>query len=344
VEQAVKFRFFKASKYEDEILKILTRKVNIETSDDLDLLAFEKYARKNFYNQQISNNLSKPNIAVILAEGGISVDGDELTSDNVANYIREARLDNNIKTIVLRVNSPGGSALASDIIWREVVLANKSKKVIVSMGDVAASGGYYIATAASKIFAEPTTITGSIGVFGIIPYTGKFFQDKLGITFDKITTNKHASLSLNQKLSPEELILIQKQVDKIYTDFIRKVSDGRKMSPESVHRYARGRVWTGIDAKKIGLVDELGGLNDAIAYAAKQAKINKVIPRYWPEKKLEPIEEILDQLEDLKENKTSAKTVTTKIPASIQKYYTELLKLENMQGIQMRMPFNLEIH
>ena len=344
VEQAVKFRFFKASKYEDEILKILTRKVNVETSDDLDLLAFEKYARKNFYNQQISNNLSKPNIAVILAEGGISVDGDELTSDNVAKYIREARLDNNIKTIVLRVNSPGGSALASDIIWREVVLANKSKKVIVSMGDVAASGGYYIATAASKIFAEPTTITGSIGVFGIIPYTGKFFQDKLGITFDKITTNKHASLSLNQKLSPEELILIQKQVDKIYTDFIRKVSDGRKMSPESVHRYARGRVWTGIDAKKIGLVDELGGLNDAIAYAAKQAKINKVIPRYWPEKKLEPIEEILDQLEDLKENKTSAKTVTTKIPASIQKYYTELLKLENMQGIQMRMPFNLEIH
>jgi protease-4 len=151
-------------------------------------------------------------------------------------------------------------------------------------------------------------------------------------------------LSLNQKLSPEELILIQKQVDKIYTDFIRKVSDGRKMSPESVHRYARGRVWTGSDAKKIGLVDELGGLNDAIAYAAKQAKINKVIPRYWPEKKLEPIEEILDQLEDLKENKTSAKTVTTKIPASIQKYYTELLKLENMQGIQMRMPFNLEIY
>ena len=344
VEQAVKFRFFKASKYEDEILKILTRKVNVETSDDLDLLAFEKYARKNFYNQQISNNLSKPNIAVILAEGGISVDGDELTSDNVAKYIREARLDNNIKTIVLRVNSPGGSALASDIIWREVVLANKSKKVIVSMGDVAASGGYYIATAASKIFAEPTTITGSIGVFGIIPYTGKFFQDKLGITFDKITTNMHASLSLNQKLSPEELILIQKQVDKIYTDFIRKVSDGRKMSPESVHRYARGRVWTGIDAKKIGLVDELGGLNDAIAYAAKQAKINKVIPRYWPEKKLEPIEEILDQLEDLKENKTSAKTVTTKIPASIQKYYNELLKLENMQGIQMRMPFNIEIH
>ena len=180
VEQAVKFRFFKASKYEDEILKILTRKVNVETSDDLDLLAFEKYAHKNFYNQQISNNLSKPNIAVILAEGGISVDGDELTSDNVAKYIREARLDNNIKTIVLRVNSPGGSALASDIIWREVVLANKSKKVIVSMGDVAASGGYYIATAASKIFAEPTTITGSIGVFGVIPFTGRLFEEKLG--------------------------------------------------------------------------------------------------------------------------------------------------------------------
>jgi protease-4 len=346
VEQAVKFHFFKASKYKDEILSILTKKVNIESSDDLELLAFEKYARKNFYNQQISNNLSKPNIAIILAEGGISVDGDELTSNNVAKYIQEARLDKNIKTIVLRVNSPGGSALASDIIWREVVLANKVKKVIVSMGDVAASGGYYISTAASTIFAEPTTITGSIGVFGIIPYTGKFFQDKLGITFDNIKTNNHASLSLNHKLSPEELRIIQKQVDKIYTDFLTKVSEGRKISISRVHQYARGRVWTGSDAKKIGLVDELGGLNDAIAYAAKKAKIEKIIPRYWPEKKLEPMEEILSQLEDLKETSASfnEKNNTTKIPANIQKYYAELLKLETMQGIQMRMPFTLEIH
>jgi protease-4 len=346
VEQAVKFHFFKASKYKDEILSILTKKVNIESSDDLELLAFEKYARKNFYNQQISNNLSKPNIAIILAEGGISVDGDELTSNNVAKYIQEARLDKNIKTIVLRVNSPGGSALASDIIWREVVLANKVKKVIVSMGDVAASGGYYISTAASTIFAEPTTITGSIGVFGIIPYTGKFFQDKLGITFDNIKTNNHASLSLNHKLSPEELRIIQKQVDKIYTDFLTKVSEGRKISISRVHQYARGRVWTGSDAKKIGLVDELGGLNDAIAYAAKKAKIEKIIPRYWPEKKLEPMEEILSQLEDLKETSASfnEKNNITKIPANIQKYYAELLKLETMQGIQMRMPFTLEIH
>ena len=346
VEEGVNYHFFKASKYEDEVLDILTKKVNAETPDDLDLIPFEKYARKHFYNQQISNNLSKPNVAIILAEGGISVNGDELSSDKVAKYIREARLDDNIKTIVLRVNSPGGSALASDIIWREVILANKSKKVVVSMGDVAASGGYYISTAASHIFAEPTTITGSIGVFGIIPYTGKFFQDKLGITFDKVTTNKHASLSLNHKLTPEELILIQKQVDKIYTDFLRKVSEGRRMKPELVHRYARGRVWTGSDAKKIGLVDELGGLNDAIAYAAKQAKIEKVIPRYWPEKKLEPMEEILNQLEDIKEGKNanSSAITTSKIPASIQKYYAELIKLESMQGIQMRMPFNLEIH
>ena len=214
------------------------------------------------------------------------------------------------------------------------------------MGDVAASGGYYISTAASHIFAEPTTITGSIGVFGIIPYTGKFFQDKLGITFDKVSTNKHAALSLNHKLSPEELVLIQRQVDKIYTDFLAKVSEGRKMTPAMVHRYARGRVWTGSDAKKIGLVDELGGLNDAIAYAAKQAKITKVVPRYWPEKKMEPMEEILNELEDIKEGEESAssKVMTTKIPASLQKYYTELIKLESMQGIQMRMPFSLEIH
>ena len=346
VEQAVNYKLFKATKYEDEVLNILTKKVQIDNPDDLDLLAFEKYARKKFYNQQISNNLSKPNIAIVLAEGEISVDGDELTSDNVAKYIREARLDDNIKTIVLRVNSPGGSALASDIIWREVVLANKTKKVIVSMGDVAASGGYYIATAATKIFAEPTTITGSIGVFGIIPYTGKFFEDKLGITFDKISTNKHASLSLNQKLSNEELVLIQKQVDKIYTDFLHKVAEGRNMDVNLVHRYARGRVWTGSDAKKIGLVDELGGLNDAISYAAKKAKIEKIIPRYWPEKKLEPMEEILNQLEELKDNKTTIdeNNLTAKIPANIKKYYIELLKLERMQGIQMRMPFTIDIH
>jgi protease-4 len=346
VEQAVNYKLFKATKYEDEVLNILTKKVQIDNPDDLDLLAFEKYARKKFYNQQISNNLSKPNIAIVLAEGEISVDGDELTSDNVAKYIREARLDDNIKTIVLRVNSPGGSALASDIIWREVVLANKNKKVIVSMGDVAASGGYYIATAATKIFAEPTTITGSIGVFGIIPYTGKFFEDKLGITFDKISTNKHASLSLNQKLSNEEVILIQKQVDKIYTDFLLKVAEGRNMDVNLVHRYARGRVWTGSDAKKIGLVDELGGLNDAISYAAKKAKIEKIIPRYWPEKKLEPMEEILNQLEELKNNKTTIdeNNLTAKIPANIKKYYIELLKLERMQGIQMRMPFTIDIH
>ena len=346
VEEGVNYHFFKAAKYKDEILDLLTKKVNIESSDDLNLVPFEKYARKNFYNQQISNNLSKPNVAIILAEGGISVDGDELASDNIAKYIREARLDDNIKTIVLRVNSPGGSALASDIIWREVIVANKFKKVVVSMGDVAASGGYYIAAAASHIFAEPTTITGSIGVFGIIPYTGKFFQDKLGITFDKVTTNKHASLSLNHKLTQEELILIQKQVDKIYTDFLSKVAQGRKMKPELVHRYARGRVWTGSEAKKIGLIDDLGGLNDAISYAAKQAKIINIIPRYWPEKKLEPMEEILNQLEDITEGKTAhASSITTsKIPASIQKYYAELIKLESMQGIQMRMPFNLEIH
>jgi protease-4 len=345
VEEAVNYGFFRATKYNDEILDLLAKKVGISDVEALEFYEFEKYARKYFYNQQISNNVSKPNVAVILAEGGISVSGEELTSDNVAKYIREARLNTHIKTIVLRVNSPGGSALASDIIWREVVLANKSKKVVVSMGDLAASGGYYISTAASYIFAQPTTITGSIGVFGIIPYTGKFFQDKLGITFDQVATNKHAALSLNHKLSPEELAIIQKQVDKIYTDFIQKVASGRRMTPERVHRYARGRVWTGEDAKKIGLVDELGGLNDAIAYAAKKAKITNIIPRYWPEKKLEPMEELLNQLEELKEGQnTSSKVVTPKIPANLQQYYNTLLKLESMQGIQMRMPYEFEIN
>jgi protease-4 len=281
----------------------------------------------------------KPNIAVILAEGDVAVEGDGLTSQKICKYLREARLDKDIKTIVLRVNSPGGSALASDEIWREVKLANEKKKVIVSMGDVAASGGYYISSPAARIFAEPTTITGSIGVFGVIPFTGNMLQNKLGLTFDRAQTNKHSVVSTNRKLTPEEFSTIQNEVDVIYAQFLNRVSTGRGMTVEAVNTIARGRVWTGADALKIGLVDQLGGIKDAINYAAKKAGIKEQKIRYYPEKKEDPILELIEGL--TQEEQVKIQSSYAEMPESLKFYYQQLKKLEQLKGIQMRMPYEI---
>jgi protease-4 len=339
---AVKLKMMDATKYRDEVLAILVRKSGVKNVDDLEFNEFEKYAKKKFYNDQMGIKFGKPNIAVILAEGDVSVDGDGLSSLKICKYLREARLDKNIKTIVLRVNSPGGSALASDEIWREVKLANQKKKVIVSMGDVAASGGYYIASSADRIFAEPTTITGSIGVFGVIPFTGNMLQNKLGLTFDRVQTNKHAVLSTNRRLSPEEFATIQEEVDAIYLDFLNRVSTGRGMTVEAVNTIARGRVWTGTDALNIGLVDQLGGIKEAINYAAKQAGIKDQKIRYWPEKKEDPIFELIEGL--TKEEEASIKSSYSEMPESLKFYYQQLKKLEQLKGIQMRMPYEIVLN
>ena len=339
---AVKMKMMNATKYRDEVLAILVKKSGAKNVDDLEFNEFEKYAKKKFYNDQIGIKFGKPNIAVILAEGDVSVDGAGLSSQKICKYLREARLDKNIKTIVLRVNSPGGSALASDEIWREVKLANQKKKVIVSMGDVAASGGYYIASPADRIFAEPTTITGSIGVFGVIPFTGNMLQNKLGLTFDRAQTNKHSVLSTNRRLSPEEFATIQEEVDAIYLDFLNRVSAGRGMTVEAVNAIARGRVWTGTDALNIGLVDQLGGIKEAINYAAKQAGIKDQKIRYWPEKKEDPIFELIEDL--TKEEEASIKSSYSKMPESLKFYYQQLKKLEQLKGIQMRMPYEIVLN
>ena len=339
---AVKLKMMDATKYRDEVLAILVKKSGAKNVDDLEFNEFEKYAKKKFYNDQIGVKFGKPNIAVILAEGDVSVDGDGLSSQKICKYLREARLDKNIKTIVLRVNSPGGSALASDEIWREVKLANQKKKVIVSMGDVAASGGYYIASPAARIFAEPTTITGSIGVFGVIPFTGNMLQNKLGLTFDRAQTNKHAVLSTNRRLSPEEFATVQEEVDAIYLDFLNRVSAGRGMTVEAVNAIARGRVWTGTDALNNGLVDQLGGIKEAINYAAKQAGIKDQKIRYWPEKKEDPIFELIEDL--TKEEQASIKSSYSEMPESLKFYYQQLKKLEQLKGIQMRMPYEIVLN
>jgi protease-4 len=338
-EDAIDFNLMDGVKYRDEVIAHISKKIGLEEEEDLSLQSFEKYAKKKFYQNQLLTKNDRPNIAVILAEGAVSKDGDELTSKEICKLFQDVRKNKTIKTVVFRINSPGGSALASDEIWREVQLTNKTKKVIVSMGDVAASGGYYIAAPAAAIFAEPTTITGSIGVFGMIPYTGKMLENKLGISFDRAGTNRHSIMTTNRKLDAEEYGIIQEEVDAIYEQFLTRVAEGRGMTTEKVNVLARGRVWTGRDALKIGLVDKLGGINDAIDYAAKKADIKEKKVLYYPLKKEDKLSEILEQLEEDEEFEISG----GQMPSELVAYYTQLKKIESMTGIQMRMPYELVI-
>lgn len=340
VKDAVELKLMDDVKYRDEVINIIKKKVKLNADTELKLVEFEKYAKSKFRNDQILMQDSDPNVAVIIAEGDVSVDGKGLSSNEICKLLRDARANKTVKTVVLRINSPGGSALASDEIWREVKLTNEKKKVIVSMGDLAASGGYYIATPAARIFAEPTTITGSIGVFGMIPYTGDFMKNNLGLSFDYIQTNKHAAFSLNRKLTPEELSSIQSEVDDIYVDFLNRVAEGRGMTAEEVNKIARGRVWTGSDAVKIGLVDELGGLKEAIDYAVKNAGIKEAKVLYYPLVKEDPLEALLEQIDA--DKKAVASIESVKMPAELVKQYEKLAELENMTGIQMRLPFVID--
>ncbi len=259
--------------YKDEMLDMLKELSGSSTYDKVNYVELKKYSHVAKKHEMFSSN----KIAVVYAQGDI-VGGEAqenmIGSERISKAIREARLNENVKAIVLRVNSPGGSSLASDVIWREVALAKKSKPVIVSMGDVAASGGYYISCAADAIVAHPNTITGSIGVFGVVPNAKSLLDDKLGITIDTVNTNKHADImSPYRAVAKDEGEVIQKWIENTYNDFITKVGDGRKMKPAEVDSIGQGRVWSGIDGKKIGLVDEFGGMKDAIALAAKKANL-----------------------------------------------------------------------
>jgi protease-4 len=338
VEQATEFKLIDAVKYRDEVIQLIAEKIGVKKVEDLNMKGFEKYAQKKFEDNQNIAHSKKADIAVVIAEGNVVVEGEGLASNKITKLLREARKDKNIKTIVFRINSPGGSALASDEIWREVKLANEQKKVIVSMGDVAASGGYYIAAPAAKIFAQETTITGSIGVFGVIPYTGKMLENKLGITFDRVSTNQHAIISTNRKMSPKEYEIIQGEVDFIYSEFLNRVADGRGMTIDEVNAVARGRVWTGKDALRVGLVDTLGGIQDAIAYAAKDAGIKNPVIRYYPKVEKEAWMEVLEALSDEDEENSVKQTA---IPEEMFHMYKRIKQVEQMTGIQARLPYEI---
>jgi len=339
VNDAVKAKLIDGAKYRDEVITILKKKLKIKAQDDIKWVYFEKYAKSTLKDNQKKVKKEEPNIAVIVASGNIVVDGngdDVLSSTELCKLIEQARDNKSIQTIVLRINSPGGSALASEEIWREIQRTDSIKPVIVSMSNLAASGGYYIATPASRIFAEPTTITGSIGVFGVIPYIGNFMNNKLGISFDYVQTNKHQALTTNRKLTSEELGVLQDEVDNIYSDFITKVAKGRNMSITEVDKIARGRVWTGYDALQIGLVDELGGLKNAIEYAAKNKKIKNPKILHYPQVQDSGIEAIL--LEQLQNSHITAQKNNT-ISAELINSYKTISELEHIHGIQMRLPF-----
>lgn len=342
-KDAMSLKLIDGIKYRDEIENILMKKTRVKEVKDLVFFDFNKYCKKVFIENQELANIAEPDIAVIIAEGDISVDGSGMSSTEICKYFSEVRNNNDIKAVVFRVNSPGGSALASEEIWREVALTNMSKPVVVSMGDLAASGGYYVSTAASRIFANSSTISGSIGVFGVIPYTGKMFENKLGIEFDYASTNSHSVFSLNKKLSDEELQITQEEVDNIYQLFLKRVADGRGMKVEEVHKIARGRVWTGEDALENGLVDEIGGLNEAITYTKKKIGSKRGELIYYPKVKENKLESFIEMIEEEEEG-ASLKSNSILNHRYLKEIGITVQKIEALKGIQMRLPYDVKIN
>ena len=296
---------------------------------------------------------SNNKVAVVYAEGEIvdgTGEGEQIGGDRFAKIFRKIRQDNNIKAVVLRINSPGGSATASEIIQREVRLTKNTKPVVVSMGDVAASGGYWIAADSNRIFAQANTITGSIGVFGVL-FNAQELANNNGITWDSVKTAKYADAqTVSRPKSPQELAIYQRAVNRIYNLFLTKVAQGRNIPQSKVAEIAQGRVWSGTAAKELGLVDELGGSEAAINYAALQAQLGKKWQlREYPrigsfEERFFGIasEEIRTKIGQTKTQDTSGNLLM----GELQKLKTEIKVLQEMndpKGIYTRLPFNLPI-
>lgn len=287
-------------------------------------------------------------LAVIYATGGIEMgNGDNQTigSITLAEAIREARLAPDVEAVVLRVSSPGGSALASDIIWRETELLKEAGKTfVVSMGDYAASGGYYISAGAEKIFASPNTITGSIGVFGMLPYAQELLEDKMGLAYDDVRTHSHAGIGLEAKLDEVQMEAMNESITDIYEDFVTLVADGRGMTYDEVDAIARGRVWTGQDAMEIGLVDELGNLQDAIDAAAEMAGLDSLDQDdvvYLPEAK-DPLQQFIEDLAGA-EMLTEA-LVQSGLPRNQLEHILAVRRmLASEDRMQARLPYFIEI-
>ena len=340
IDKALRYKFFDNLKYRDQVLEDFRKLTGLGVNAEIPVVSVGEYDK---VPKTIDpTGLPKDRIAIVYAEG--EIDGGtegpyQIDSKEVSKGIREARTDSAVKAIVLRVNSPGGSAYGSEVIWREVVLAQKVKPVIVSMGDYAASGGYYIACGADAIIANPTTITGSIGVFGIIPNLSGLLSDKIGITFDNVSTNEHSDMpSITRKMTPFEMNLMQSYVESTYETFIAHVSDGRKKSTTFVDSIGQGRVWSGENGKINGLVDEFGGLKDALKLAASKAGIQHYRIKELPKQK-DTFEELMKSLS----NQVQNSILQSKLGKSYH-LWENFSRESRANGIYARMPYNLEIN
>lgn len=326
-------------KYDDEVRDEIKQKLGLGKYDKINFISLSSYFKTGSFRKHTGEK-----IALIYAQGDI-IDGGSSEQGTIASadyikLIRKARLDKTIKAIVFRVNSGGGSALASETIWRELSLAKAEKPVVVSFGDVAASGGYYISCAADSIFASPVTITGSIGVFGIIPNMQGFFKNKLGVTFDGVKTAPYADLGvLYRPMNDAEKKIVQQSIDEIYLSFKQRVADGRKKTVEYVDSIGQGRVWSGDKAIGLGLVDKFGGLQDAVECAARMAKLTDYRLREYPE-----TQNVFDRLFGKTDNTLRSKAIKNELGEEQYKIYNELRRVKQMtNSAQTRLPFEFTI-
>ncbi|MGN0019904.1 MAG: signal peptide peptidase SppA [Sphingobacterium hotanense] len=337
-EDAVNMKFIDSLLYKDEILAKIREKLGVDSKKDIPTISLLDYK-----NTPSTGKGTADRVAVLYAYGAI-VDGEGSTGmiggDKLSRDLRELRNDDKVKAVVLRVNSPGGSALASDVIWREVELTKKLKPVIVSMGDYAASGGYYISAAADSIFADPTTLTGSIGVFGVIPSFQKLFNEKLGVHFDAVKTGKFADMDvdMDRPLTEEEKSIIQGSVNRVYQVFMKRVADGRKMTVANVDSIGQGRVWTGAQAVELKLVDRLATLDEAVKAAAAKAKLTDYRVTEYPRAK-DPLSEIWS----VSKEKVKGMLIDEEL-GEYAKYLKELKRVTTQSGIQARIPYMIEIY
>jgi len=328
-----------AAKYKDEVLDDLREITGIKAGKGVPIVEAGKYASVEVSG--ISKPFSRNKMAVIYASGdiGTSMGGEVIIGEKIGREIRKARQDSSYKAIVLRVNSPGGSVFDSEVIWREVKLAAEEKAMVVSFGDVAASGGYYISCPADQIVAHPNTITGSIGIFGMIPEFSELLNEKIGISTDVVETNENSNfLSLTRPMTEYERQMMQQNIEDGYDIFISHVAEGRGMTKEQVDEIGQGRVWSGQNAKEIGLIDEFGGLQDAIEIAAEIAGLDNYRTVALPEQ-LDPFQQML------KAGSDNIRTRYMKNKLGEKYRYLEFLeKASQMNGIYARLPYDLNVN
>ena len=336
-EDALRLKMVDQLGYPGDMEKLLKSKLNVGEDDDINFVSINKYKKSI-----IENTKAAAKIAVVYAVGEISDGkGDNsrgIYSESFIKEFKKAYKDNDVKAIVLRINSPGGSALASENIWREIENAKKAGKIVVtSMGDYAASGGYYIACNSNYIIAQPNTLTGSIGVFGMIPSFQNLLKNKLGITVDVVKTNQHADYGTGLRpLDGTEMATIQNSIEQIYSTFTKRVADGRKMTVAQVDSIGQGRVWAGVDALNLGLVDKLGNIDDAIAKAAELAKISNYSIVYYPKQK--------DWFTLLFSNDDELEAALKTKLGSLYFTYEGIDHVLNQKGIQARIPMEITIY